>query len=63
MSTERPAYPDAEPAAYACEWCPEDDEHTADGFSFEPDDPSGPWVPTCDECRTWHAAHEGWPND
>lgn len=48
MTAERP---DAPPDAYTCEWCPEDAAATADGFSYDAADPSGPWIPTCDECR------------
>jgi hypothetical protein len=43
--------PDAPPEAYTCEWCDEDTAATADGFSWDEGDPSGPWVPTCEECR------------
>jgi hypothetical protein len=46
--------PDADPAAYTCEWC---EEETADGFSLEGD----LWTPTCSDCRhyggTVHKGH------
>lgn len=60
MSHEtRPPRPDAPPEAYECEWCDQDAPQTADGFSYDPDDPSGPWVPTCEDCR--HHKDEGMP--
>jgi hypothetical protein len=58
MTTNRPPRPDAPPEAYECEWCDQDAPDTADGFSYEPDDPSGPWVPTCEECRDLRQQHE-----
>ena len=48
---DHPPRPDTPPEAYECECCDQNAPATADGFSFDFDDPSGPWVPTCEECR------------
>lgn len=46
VDTTTPTHPkpDADPAAYTCEWC---EEETADGFTWD----AGEWCPSCEACR------------
>lgn len=65
MSTDNPAEHGIDPAAYTCEWCPEDDANTADRFTWTKPAhrPDGDWVPTCADCREWALAFDGPPRE